>query len=113
MSERYKALKCFDVEMKRSYSMSVITTLEFPDLTEEQYEQIGASLSGGAPDGILYHACGPVAGGWLIVDIWETADAFDRFVDGTYLPAVRQLGGPEPSRRDVITAHHAGPVTRG
>jgi len=90
----------------------VVTLLEFPGLTREQYEAVGASLPGGAPEGIRYHSCGPVEGGWRIVDVWDSQAAFDRFVDDTYLPAVRNAGGPEPSRRDVMVAHHAGAVQR-
>jgi hypothetical protein len=92
--------------------MPVVTTLEFPGVTRQLYEQVGASLPPGPPDGILYHACGPVASGWRIADVWESRDAFDRFVDAVYLPAMRALGGPAPSRREVFAAHHAGSVRR-
>ena len=90
----------------------VITLLEFPGLTREQYDAVGASLPGRAPDGILHHACGPVEGGWRIIDVWESRAAFDRFVDDLCLPAVRRAGGTEPSRREVMVAHHAGAVRR-
>ncbi len=94
--------------------MPVATLLEFPGLTQAQYEQVGALLAPeGGPDGIRYHACGPVAGGWRIMDIWESGAAFDRFVDERFLPAVRAAGGPEPSRREVVPTYHAGPVGRG
>ena len=92
--------------------MPVMTTLEFPTVTQELYERVGASLPKGAPDGILCHACGPVAGGWRIADIWESAEAFNRFVDEVFIPAMRAQGGPAPSRREVIAAHHAGSVRR-
>lgn len=91
--------------------MPVVTTIEFPGVTETTYETLGASLaSKGAPEGILYHACGPVAGGWRIADVWRSAEDFDRFVDGTLLPAARELGLPEPVRRECFPAHHAGQV---
>lgn len=93
--------------------MTVSTLLEFPGVTLEQYEAVGEQLAHfGPPDGILHHACGPTEDGWRIMDIWESEDAFDRFVDGTYLPAMEAAGGPAPSRREVILAHHAGPVER-
>lgn len=92
--------------------MAVVTVMEFPGMTREQFEHVGAMLTPGAPEGVLYHACGPVVDGWRIVDVWESREAFDRFVDGACLPAVRQAGGPEPSRREVIPAHHAGAVQR-
>jgi hypothetical protein len=53
-----------------------------------------------------------VDGGWRIADVWESAAAFDRFVDGVYLPTMRALGGPAPSRREAFAAHHAGVVGR-
>ncbi len=52
----------------------------------------------------------PVAG--ASTDVWESSAAFDRFVDTVYLPAMRKLGGPAPSRREIVHAHHAGAVTR-
>ena len=92
--------------------MAVITILEFPGVTRELYEQVGAALSG-APDGILYHACGPIPDGWRILGIWESQEAFDAFTDGVYIPAMQAQGGALPARRDVTPAHHAGPVLRG
>jgi hypothetical protein len=92
--------------------MPVMTTLEFPGVTQQLYEQVGASLPAGPPDGVLFHACGPVSAGWRIADIWESKEAFDRFVDGVFLPAMRAKGGPAPSRREVFTTYHAGPVQR-
>lgn len=91
--------------------MAVITILEFPGVTRELYEQVGASLSG-APDGILYHACGPTPNGWRILGVWETQAAFDAFTDDVYVPAMRAQGGDLPSRREVTQAYHAGPVLR-
>lgn len=91
--------------------MAVITILEFPGVTRELYEQVGASLSG-APDGILYHACGPTQDGWRILGVWETLAAFDAFTDDVYIPAMRAQGGSAPSRRDATQAYHAGPVLR-
>ena len=91
--------------------MAVITILEFPGVTREVYERVGASLAA-APRGILYHACGPTDGGWRIFGIWETQAAFDRFTDDVYIPAMRAQGGSRPSRREVTQAYHAGPVTQ-
>src|SRR5260370_40602158 len=94
-------------------SMPVATVLEFPGVTQEQYEEIGARLgSFGPPEGIVYHACGPVEGGWRIMDIWDSKEAFDRFVEDVWLPAMRANGGPEPSRREAVSTYHAGVVQR-
>jgi hypothetical protein len=91
--------------------MAVITILEFPSVTSEVYERVGASLAA-APRGILYHACGPTESGWRIFGIWETQAAFDEFTDDVYVPAMQAQGGSLPSRREVTQAYHAGPVTQ-
>jgi hypothetical protein len=92
--------------------MAVATVLEFAGMTRDAYERVGGMLPGGAPDGILYHACGPVDGGWRIMDVWESREAFDRFADETYLPAVKRAGDHELVRREVVITHHAGAVVR-
>jgi hypothetical protein len=92
--------------------MPVATVLEFPGVTQELYDAVGASLGAAGPTGILYHACGPTEDGWRIADIWTSEEAWDRFLDGVYLPAMRACGGPEPSRREAIPTYHAGPVQR-
>ncbi len=57
--------------------MPVATMLEFPGVTQEQYEQMNAELSRqGPPTGILSHICGPMVGGWRIADVWESREAF-------------------------------------
>lgn len=91
--------------------MPVVATIEFPGISVEIYRKLGSSIpSDRPPDGIIFHSCGAVPGGWRIVDIWESQDEFDRFIDETLLPAARALGLPEPSRRECFFAHHAGMV---
>jgi hypothetical protein len=31
------------------------------------------------PDGLIFHASGPVDGGWGVLDFWESREHFDRF----------------------------------
>ena len=82
-------------------------------MNREQYEAIGANLAEGAvPAGLGYHACGPKDDSWFIAEIWESREAFDRWVDERLLPAMLAIGGPDPSRREVLTTYHAGPVQR-
>lgn len=62
----------------------------FPGGTKEQYE---ASLTAvhpardALPPGQIYHAAGPSAGGWTIVAIHDSKASWERFRDGTLLPA--------------------------
>ena len=48
-------------------------------------------------------------GTWCIAEIWESQQAFDHFIDERLLPAMREIGGPEPARREAFVTYHAGP----
>ncbi|MCQ2029370.1 hypothetical protein EA797_07780 [Stutzerimonas zhaodongensis] len=91
--------------------MPYLTTLEFPEIDQLRYEELCARLTSiSPPPGILFHSCAAVSGGWRIVDIWESASAFDAFIDQTLLPAARGLGWSAPSRRECFATYHAGMV---
>ena len=91
--------------------MPVATVLEFPGVTQEQYEQMNAELSRqGPPTGILIHICGPMVGGWRIADVWESREAFERFTAERLIPAMAAVGGPRPARQEVYPTYHAGIV---
>ncbi len=99
--------------IRREHAMPYLTTLEFPTIDRQRYDALSAALaSSGPPPGILFHSCAAVPYGWRITDLWESATAFDRFVDASLLPATRALGWPEPSRRECIATYHAGIVQR-
>jgi hypothetical protein len=90
--------------------MTVATVLEFSGVTQEQYDRMGAELErrGASPTGLLIHVCGPTEGGWRIADIWESAEAFERFADEWLIPTMEVVGGPRPSRREIYQTYHAG-----
>jgi hypothetical protein len=87
----------------------VITDLILDGMTVDDYEAIGRSLDSG-PSGIVFHGCGAVDGGWRIVDVWTSEDAWATWLDCTYLPAVRRAGGFPVRSRRAMPAHHAGMV---
>ena len=61
----------------------------FPGGTKEQYEASLAAVhpsGGGLPEGQLFHAAGPSAGGWTIVAIHDSQDSWERFHDDVLMP---------------------------
>lgn len=88
--------------------MPVTFTLEFPGLTREQLElaneRIFESL-GGPPAGLIAHMESDAPGGIVVTDIWESEEAFTRFLP-TLQPALEaarvDLEEPPPFR-EVIT----------
>jgi hypothetical protein len=52
-------------------------------------------LEANPPEGGLFHVAGPMPGGWRVVDIWESEEAFERFAGERPIPAVQQVGVPD------------------
>jgi hypothetical protein len=77
--------------------MAVAMLLEWPGQTQEQYEQLMklVGLEANPPEGGLFHVAGPMPGGWRVVDIWESEEAFERFAGERLMPAVQRVGIPD------------------
>ncbi len=84
----------------------------FPGGTKEQYE---ASLAAVHPDrntlpeGQIYHAAGPSAGGWTIIAVHDSKESWERFRDQTLLP--RLMKGVEggfavPPQEQAFEVHN-------
>jgi hypothetical protein len=61
--------------------------------TREQYEaSIGAVHPGEGllPEGQVFHAAGPSAGGWTIIAVHDSRESWERFRDGILLPRMQQ-----------------------
>jgi hypothetical protein len=80
--------------------------------TKEQYEASIAAVHPGTdklPDGQIFHAAGPSAGGWTIVAVHESKDSWERFRDQTLLPRLKAgidggfAGPPQETEIDIDT----------
>ena len=60
--------------------------------TKEQYEASVAAVHPGKnklPDGQIFHAAGPSAGGWTIIAVHESKESWERFRDQTLVPRLQ------------------------
>ncbi len=50
-------------------------------VTQEQFDAVNKHVdpAGDPPAGLLFHASGPIDGGWGVIDFWESREAFDAF----------------------------------
>jgi hypothetical protein len=89
--------------------MAVLMTLEVPGGTVEQYDRaneiLGIAAESDAPPGLVSHVCGRTDDGVIMVDVWESLDALDRFAHDRLGDALRDAGMPEV-RPDVEPAHN-------
>jgi quinol monooxygenase YgiN len=68
--------------------------------TKEIYDQVSEKMFGHspmrddeAPEGLILHSAGQGEGGWYVYDIWESREAFERFMESKLMPAVQEVMG--------------------
>jgi hypothetical protein len=74
--------------------MAVGIRQKIAGMTAEQIDRLNAAIDpdGNPPDGLLFHASGPLDGGWGVIDFWESREHFDRFAQARIGPAIASLG---------------------
>jgi hypothetical protein len=74
--------------------MAVGIRLKFDGATQEQYEALHAhmDIDSNPPAGMIFHCAGPIDGGWGVIDVWESREAFDAFMGGRLQSASAELG---------------------
>jgi hypothetical protein len=74
--------------------MAIGLRIKFVGGTQEQYEATNAQMNVEAepPDGLIFHAGGPIDDGWGVIDFWESREKFDAFANGRLGQAIEQLG---------------------
>lgn len=91
--------------------MAVGLRLKFSDGTQEQYDAIHShmGIDDDPPEGLIFHAAGPIDEGWGVIDVWESRAHFDRFQAGRLGPAIAELGDramPNPPDIKEFPVHH-------
>ena len=78
--------------------MAVLIIAHIPAGTAELDEEIQKNMSFAAnpPAGFMARLAGPVEGGWRVISVWESQEAFDTFRREQLEPAWRQAGRPMP-----------------
>jgi hypothetical protein len=74
--------------------MAVGIRLKLAGVTAEQMDQLNAAIDpeGNPPDGLIFHASGPIEGGFGALDFWESREHFDRFTAERIRPAMAAIG---------------------
>ena len=75
----------------RGGAMTRAFIFEVPGAGAEEYDAVMKTLGHDAP-GRLYHCAGPTEEGWMVVDVWESQEAFDAFLAERLLPVARKVG---------------------
>ena len=90
--------------------MAVAVQLDFRGTTLAQYDQViekmGLTPEGPVPQGALFHWVAKTEDGIRVVDVWESAQQFNKFADEQIGPFTKEVGISEPPQITFFDVHN-------
>ena len=88
--------------------MAILMRAEVRGLTKELYESLMGQFEPKikAAPGFVTHVAGPIPGGWVVTEIWESPEQFNTWLTGTVMPAAMAAGMAVP----IVTMTPVGRV---
>jgi hypothetical protein len=86
--------------------MAVVVIQEF-EATAEHYEAVNQKIGDAVPEGLILHTVSDLGGDkWKLVDVWESPENFQSFVQNQLIPAIAEVDpdapqAPEPEVLEV------------
>jgi hypothetical protein len=87
--------------------MAVVVTQEF-EATREDYEKVDAKIGDAPPAGLILHTVSDLGGDkWKLVDVWESAENFQSFVQNQLIPAIAEVNpdAPQAPEPEIVEVH--------
>lgn len=74
--------------------MPVVMSMHWPEATLEQYEQVRKDVQWekNVPEGAIFHVAFMADDGFRVIDLWNSAEDFQRFNDTRLAPAIQKVG---------------------
>jgi hypothetical protein len=90
--------------------MAVGIRLKLAGVNSQQFDQVNDAIDvdSNPPDGLIFHASGPVEGGWGVLAFWESRAHFDRFAQeriGPTMASAGMEGGPPEIHEFPVHEH--------
>ena len=80
--------------------MAVVVIQEF-EAPLDEYEQVNEKLGDAVPEGLILHSVSDLGGDkWKLVDVWESAENFQNFVQNQLIPAIAEVNPDAPQAPD-------------
>ena len=91
--------------------MAIGILIESNDWTRETYEEINRQMFGSprpsaSLEGLIIHTAGEGPNGWRVVDVWESREHFDRFMEEKVMPAAQGIGAPNIGEPQIWELDH-------
>src|SRR3954462_11175219 len=95
---------------EREIGMAVGVTMSFDGMGTAEYDEVceGLNFPADWPDGLIAHGSAEVDGNLQVRDVWESADKWAAFREGTLVPTIGRVLGdravaPEVTERELHT----------
>jgi hypothetical protein len=85
--------------------MAVALMVEFPHVTQVQYETARGLIGEALPPGLLLHVAGPTENGWRVLEVWNTPEDVERFFGSETAQHAFQSAGFPPAQPDLFPVH--------
>lgn len=89
--------------------MAVCLMMQFATMDRAKYDEVMKALdwqNSGTPKGLISHMAGPMKQGWGVVDVWESQEAFDRFLAADLRQAFDRVGARMPTLQITVFELH-------
>lgn len=87
--------------------MAVVMSMHWPEASLDQYEQARAEVGWETevPQGAVFHIAWMAHDGFRVIDLWESAEDFQRFTETRLNPAVQRIGIQGQPNVTIAPAH--------
>ena len=87
--------------------MTVMMQMTSNGIGAKEYEAMRNHVNweGDVPPGAMFHVVAITDDGVRVTDVWESAEAFNDFVENRLMPGVQKLGIPGEPQVEILPAH--------
>lgn len=85
--------------------MAIAVVMDFPSITQVQYETARRLLGATPPAGQVVHIAGPLEDGWRVLEVWESPADMQHFFGSAAAQEVFQAAGIPPAQPTVFPVH--------
>ncbi len=88
--------------------MAVAIVQDFVGGSQDRYDAVfrELGLDRQPAEGLILHLAGPAEGGWRVIDVWESEEAFERFRRERLMPAIQAVGNIPRPQVQVTPGHN-------
>jgi hypothetical protein len=87
--------------------MAVVVIQDF-EASAENYEAVNEKIGDAVPEGLIVHTVSDLGGDkWKLVDVWESAENFQSFVQNQLIPAIAEVDpdAPQAPEPQILEVH--------